>query len=158
MTLSLQIAKHLRDVYFGGNWTCSNYKDTLAGLSWQQATAQVYSFNSIATLVQHTVYYVRVQCQVLQGNALDAKDELSFAHPPIKSQEGWNLFLDKVWKDVETAAALIEQLPDTILNKNFTDAKYGTYYRNLAGMIEHLHYHLGQIALIKKIILQENPA
>ncbi|HAI83731.1 MAG TPA: DUF1572 domain-containing protein, partial [Chitinophagaceae bacterium] len=28
----------------------------------------------------------------------------------------------------------------------------GTYYRNILGLIEHTHYHLGQIALIKKII------
>ena len=38
MNLTAQIAKHIRDVHFGGNWTASNLKDQLAGLSWQQAT------------------------------------------------------------------------------------------------------------------------
>ena len=30
--------------------------------------------------------------------------------------------------------------------------KYGTYYRNFHGLIEHAHYHLGQIVLIKKLV------
>ena len=35
--------------------------------------------------------------------------------------------------------------------KEFFHEKYGNYYRNLHGVIEHAHYHLGQIALIKKM-------
>lgn len=87
MKLSTQIAKHIREVHFGGNWTCSNLKDTLASVTWQQATTQVYSFNSIATLVYHINYYVSAVKKVLEGEALNAKDELSFNHPPIQSQE-----------------------------------------------------------------------
>jgi len=36
MTLIEQIAKHFRDVYFGGNWTAVNLKDTLADVSWDR--------------------------------------------------------------------------------------------------------------------------
>jgi hypothetical protein len=43
MNLTSQIAKFFREVYFGGNWTSSNLKDNLAGLSWEQATTQLYS-------------------------------------------------------------------------------------------------------------------
>ena len=62
----------------------------------------------------------------------------------------------KIWKDVERFVKLIEKLPDSILGENFTDKKYGTYFRNLNGIIEHTHYHLGQIVIIKKILLQES--
>ena len=34
----------------------------------------------------------------------------------------------------------------------FGNEKYGTYYENIQGVIEHLHYHLGQIVVVKKII------
>jgi len=50
---------------------------------------------------------------------------------------------------------LIEQLPESQLWVTFSQEKYGNYYRNLHGIIEHIHYHLGQIVLIKKIILQK---
>jgi hypothetical protein len=74
MTITAQLAKNLRDVHFGGNWTWSNLK---------------------------------------------------------------------------------EQLADSILSEDFTDKKYGSYYRNIIDIIEHMHYHLGQIAILKKIIRQK---
>lgn len=152
MNLPAQLAKHLRDVYSGGNWTCVNMKDTLAGVSWQQAVTKIHSFNTIATLVNHIHYYVAAQLNVLQGNPLDAKDELSFTHPSINNAADWEQMLNKVFADAEALAALIEQLPEETIGQYFTDEKYGTYYRNLQGMIEHTHYHLGQIMLIKKLV------
>lgn len=152
MNTPAQIAKHFRDVHFGGNWTFSNLKDHLADVNWQQATTKVYSFNTIATLVFHTNYFVGAVTKVLQGGPLDAKDIYSFDHPPIHSQEDWEAMLNKTWADAETFARLIEQLPENKLGETFVEEKYGTYYRNLHGIIEHTHYHLGQLVLIKKIL------
>jgi len=154
MSLTGQIAKHFRDVHFGGNWTSVNLKDSLTGISWQQATTQLYSLNTIATLVFHMNYYVSAVLKVLQGEPLNAHDKFSFDLPPIRSGEDWEKLLDKTWKDAENFASLIEQLPDSKLGETFSDEKYGNYYRNLHGIIEHIHYHLGQIVLIKKILLQ----
>lgn len=153
MNLTIQLAKHLRDVHFGGNWTTSNLKDNLADVNWKQATTQVHSFNTIATLVYHVNYYISAVLKVLQGEPLEASDKYSFDLPAIISQTDWENLLDKTFADAETFTLLIEQLPEHILWENFTDEKYGTYYRNIQGIIEHTHYHLGQIALIKKIIL-----
>lgn len=156
MHLPSQIAKHFRDVHFGGNWTVSSLKENVSGLTWQQATTQVHSFNTIATLVFHTGYFVTALIDVLEGKPLTANDKYSFDHPPIESQQDWESFLDQTWANAEKAAQLIEQLPESRLGENFVDEKYGNYYRNLHGIIEHLHYHLGQIALIKKLVLQDS--
>ncbi|MBD0284619.1 MAG: DinB family protein [Flavisolibacter sp.] len=154
MNWTAQIAKHFREVHFGGNWTAVNLKDNLADVTWQQATTQVYSFNTIATLVYHMNYYVSAVMKVLQGEPLHAKDQYSFDHPPIASQQDWEKLLDKMWTDAEAFASLIEQLPQSKLGETFVDEKYGNYYRNLHGIIEHMHYHLGQIVLIRKILMQ----
>lgn len=156
MQVTTQIAKHLREIYFGGNWTSVNLKDTLADVSWQQATTPVYSFNSIATLVYHINYYISAVLKVLEGGPLDASDKYSFSHPPIHSKNDWEKLLGNTWADAEKFAQLIEQLPESRLNENLAGEKYGNYYRNLHGIIEHSHYHLGQIVLIKKILLQQN--
>jgi hypothetical protein len=154
MNLTKQIAKQFRDVYFGGNWTASSLKEHLEDLSWQQATTKVYSFNTIATLVFHMNYYVGVVMEVLWGNTLNAGDKYSFDHPPVLSREDWEKLLDKTWREAESFAILIEQLQESKLWEDFSENKYGNYYRNICGLIEHIHYHLGQIVLIKKIILQ----
>jgi hypothetical protein len=154
MNLTAQIAKQIRGVHFGGNWTDSNLKENLAGVSWHQATTKLHSFNTIADLVYHMNYYVNAVLKVLQGGPLDASDKFSFSHPVIQSQEDWEKLLDKTWKDAEIFASLTERLPENKLWEVFSDEKYGNYYRNIQGVIEHIHYHLGQIVLIKKIQLQ----
>lgn len=152
MNTTSQIAKHFREIYFGGNWTCSNLKEHLSGITVEQANTQLHSLNTICTLVHHIHYYVVAVTKVLEGGILDAKDELSFDYPPITSQQQWETYLNKVWEEAETFAGLIEQLPDNVLHNNIADPKYGIYYRNLHGIIEHAHYHLGQIVLIKKLL------
>ena len=153
MTLTVQIAKQFREIYFGGNWTAVNLKETLADVTWQQATTQVYSFNTIAKLVYHMNYYVSVAMKVLQGEPLEGHDKYSFDLTPILSEEDWKKLLDKFWTDAENLAGLIEQMTENKLGETFSEEKYGNYYRNIHGIIEHNHYHLGQIVLIKKILL-----
>ena len=143
------IALHLRQLHFGGNWTSVNLKDSLADVTWEMATKRVASFHSIATLVFHINYYVGATIQVLQGGPLDAKDKFSFDAPSINSADDWQRLLEKSWADAEELATLIEALPDEVLSEPFVDPKYGTYYRCLQGPVEHGHYHLGQIAMLK---------
>src|SRR5258706_9264736 len=145
MNLTGQIAKHFRAVYFGGNWTSVNLKETLADVTWQQATTKLYSFNTIAILVYHMNYYVDVVLKVLKGGPLDAKDEFSFELPPIRSQQEWEKLLDKTFSDAEAFANCIEQLPESKFAEEFIDNKYGNYYRNIHGIIEHIPYYMGQI-------------
>ncbi|WP_152267107.1 DUF1572 domain-containing protein [Agriterribacter humi] len=154
MTLTAQIAKHFRQIHFGGNWTSVNLKETLTDTDWQQATMKVLSFNTIAALVYHMNYYVSEVMKVQKGEPLQAHDKFSFDCPPIESQEDWNKLLDKTWADAENFADLVEQLPEDKLWETFTAEKYGNYYKNLHGIIEHAHYHLGQIVLIKKLQLE----
>src|SRR5687768_9701897 len=156
MNLTAQIAKHFRDVHFGKNWTASNLKDHLKDVTWQQATTQVYSLNTIASLVFHINYYVSAILKVLRGEPLNAHDKYSFDLPPIKTPEDWQKLLDKTFTDAENFASLVEQLPEGKLLEDFSDGKYGNYYRNLHGVIEHTHYHLGQIVLIKKILTEKD--
>ena len=156
MNTVVQIAKHFRDVHFGGNWTSVNLKESLHDVTWTEATARLYSFNTIAALVYHINYYVKAVLKVLEGEPLDAHDKFSFDVPAINSAEDWEQLRNTLWTDAENFAALIEQLPDAKLHDVFVEEKYGTYYRNLHGIIEHTHYHLGQIVLLKKLLRHLN--
>lgn len=149
-----QIAQHFQQVFFGGNWTTVNVKDTLSGTGWQVATHQLPSFNTIAALTYHIGYYVSAVTDVLKGGPLTAHDRYSFDVPAIPSQEAWDSLVNKTLGNAMVLAELIAQLPDDALPASFTDEKYGTYHRNLLGIIEHTHYHLGQIVVLKKMIEQ----
>jgi uncharacterized damage-inducible protein DinB len=148
------IADHIKQVYFGGNWTAVNLKDTLNGVNWKMATRKVESFHTIAELVFHMNYFVAVILKVLHGGQLEGNDAVSFDCPPINSQADWEALQKRVYTDVDSFAELVTALPEQQLWELVGDKKYGSYYRNLHGIIEHCHYHLGQIVLIKKYFLQ----
>ena len=150
--ITKQLAKHLREVHFGGNWTSVNLKSLLEDVDHRTATTKIDSLNTIAMLVFHINYYVRAVTKVLEGGPLDAHDKFSFDVPVIDSEKAWEEMRERVFAEAEHFAMLIEKMDDDVLEKTFVDQKYGTYIRNLFGIIEHTHYHLGQISLIKKLI------
>ena len=157
MANTKQLAKQFREVILNGTWIANtNYQNELRGLDWQVATTPVHSLNTIAVLAQHIHYYIKGISDVLQGGSLDIKDVYSFDFKPITSAAQWESFLSLFWSDAETFAALVEQLPNERLEDVFVDEKYSTYYRNITGMIEHSYYHLGQIVLLKKLLLNNN--
>lgn len=149
-------AKHLRGVYFGENWTEVNLKKVLSDVTLEEAMVSVHGLNSIAKLTFHVNYFVFEVAKVLRGEPLTARDKYSWTHPEMHTEADWQAFLEKVWEDGEAFAALIEAMPEEKYWGDFADPKYGKYCSNLWGIIEHLYYHLGQIAVIKKIIRQGN--
>ncbi|MGB5107076.1 MAG: DUF1572 domain-containing protein [Candidatus Zixiibacteriota bacterium] len=132
-----------------------NLRDSLAVVTWEQATTKVDGLNTIAALVFHMNYYVAAIVKVLEGGPLDAHDKYSFDVPAIECQADWDSLLEKTWTDAEKFAELVEELPESRLWEDFADGKYGSYYRNLHGVIEHCHYHLGQVVVIKEMLLLE---
>jgi len=153
MKNQLQLANRFQEVILNGTWIANtNFKDQLENLDYRIATEKFQNLNTISVLAQHIHYYIKGIKNVLLGGDLEIRDKFSFDFPSIESQQQWENFLNNFWKDSEEFAKLIETLPDDKLNAGFVDEKYGTYIRNLDGMIEHSYYHLGQIVLIKKLI------
>lgn len=148
-----RLAKRFREVLLDGFWIANtNFKDQLSEVSWEQAVTKIDSLNTIAMLTFHIDYYIAGIVNVFEGGDLEIKDKFSFDLPSIESQQQWEDLLSKLWTDSERFAALLEQMPDSQLDEVFVDEKYGTYRRNIDGMIEHCYYHLGQITLIKKLL------
>jgi uncharacterized damage-inducible protein DinB len=155
MNSSSQIANRFREVLLNGKWIANtNYKDVLSNVNWNDATKKIGTLNTIAILTQHINYYIAGILNVFEGGSLDIRDKYSFDFPAINSKEEWDRILNELWENSEKFAVYIEQLSDEQLDQPFVDEKYGTYRRNIEAMIEHSYYHLGQISLIKKMIME----
>lgn len=154
MTKSLSIANRVREVLLNGHWIANtNFKDQILSVNWQQATQKVGNLNTIASLTFHINYYLEGLLNVFNGGNLDINDKYSFDLPEIQSEIDWNKLVNSFLINSENFINQIEQLDDNILDAPFMDDKYGTYLRNIEGVIEHSYYHLGQISLIKKMIV-----
>ncbi|WP_179346552.1 DinB family protein [Winogradskyella ursingii] len=152
MPTSKQLATHLQQVYFGGNWTDVNFKDTLSGIDFDTAKQQLEGFNSILALTFHIHYFIKGVTNVFKGGALEIRDKYSFDHPELTSEKEWNDFKEQLWQEAEEFIDLLSNFPNEKLDDDFTDAKYGDYGKNMLGLIEHTHYHLGQIVILNKMI------
>ncbi|MDO5968442.1 DUF1572 domain-containing protein [Flavivirga aquimarina] len=154
MENSKQIATRFKEVLLNGQWIANtNYKDLLSNTTWKQAIIKIESLNTIATLAQHINYYIAGVLNVFEGGLLEIRDKHSFDFPPIKSEEDWSKLLNDMWSNTEKFATHVELMSEEKLQGTFVDEKYGSYQRNIEGIIEHSYYHLGQISLIKKMII-----
>ena len=152
MTLSKQISKQIREVLLDGTWVATNYKTQLSDVTWKEATKKIESYHTIAILTFHIDYYLSGLIQVFKGGSHDIKDEHAFNAPAINSEEEWKQRVQKLLKDAETFANIVEQISDETLMESFVEKQYGNNYINIQALIEHCYYHLGQIVLIKKLL------
>lgn len=152
MNLSEFTAKQFGEVQTGGNWTASHLREQLSDITLQEAEHRIGELHTIAELCYHIRYFVNVLIRVLETGELKGKDSESFDVTLDHNEEKWKELREGIWQDGGKAALLISQLDPAVLEAEFTDPKYGTYFRNIHGIIEHTHYHLGQIVLLKKLI------
>jgi hypothetical protein len=146
-------ANRLREVLLDGRWVANtNYKEQLESVTWQQAVQKVGDLNTIALLTYHVNYYLGGILNVFNGGGLEIRDKYSFDLPPVKSEGDWKSLVGDFLANAEKFVEHVANLPDEKLDEAFVDEKYGTYWRNMEGVIEHCYYHLGQISLIKKLI------
>ena len=157
MEPSKMLANRFRELFLNGTWVAgTNIKTLLSDVSYQQATTTLLSLNSIYQLTFHINYYLDGVLRVFKGGPLDIKDEFSFDCPIISSEDQWLELVTALIVNAEDFARHIEALTETELRSVFVDEKYGSYRRNIEGLIEHSYYHFGQISLIKKIVINKN--
>ncbi len=153
MTRNLALANRLREVLLNGKWIANtNFKEQILNVSWEQAIQKVDNLNTIALLTFHINYYLQGLLNVFKGGNLEIRDKYSFDLPEIKSETDWNTLVNTFLSNAELFATHVEQMADSRLDQPFVDEKYGSYLRNIEGVIEHSYYHLGQVSLIKKMI------
>jgi hypothetical protein len=158
MTRNLSIASRLREVLLNGHWIANtNFKDQIQNLDWQQATQKVGNLNTIAALTFHINYYLAGLLRAFVNGKLDISDKYSFDLPPITSAADWEALVAEFLNNAALFANYVEQMEDAFLDQPFIDEKYGTFLRNIEGVIEHSYYHLGQISLIRKMTMLHQP-
>lgn len=144
------IADQIHRAFFGENWCGVSLRKSVEGLTFVQATQLQPHAHSIAKLVFHIGYYFEGVGAVLKGGSLEIRDIFSFDMPLVQTEADWQDLLKRTWKNAEGFIQVVKGLSDEQIAGTFVDEKYGDYYRNLTGLVEHLYYHLGQIVLLKK--------
>ena len=153
MEPSQQLAQRCRELFLNGTWIANtNYQELLSDINWKQANQKISTLNSIGILTFHINYYVAGILKVFEGSSLDIKDKFSFDAPKMTSEDDWSKLKKQLLENAEAISKHIETMSEAKLESTFVDEKYGSYRRNIEGLIEHSYYHFGQLSLIKKLV------
>ena len=154
MKITESIAQHITEVHEGGNWTDVNIKDALADVSFKEAaTVTKASNNTIAALVHHISFYNDLVMQRLSGANPVINEANGFDVPSIKNEDDWTKIKERNLQSAQQLANSVLQFEEKNIFK-LTPTGFTTHYKTLHGNVEHAHYHLGQIVLLKKLIRQ----
>ncbi len=132
---------------YGDNWTDVCVKDTLKDITWEQATRKVANANTIALLLFHMDFYNMVVYDRLVGIKRPFEHEESL-RVDIKNEAEWQQLQKTYFENVDKIHEQILAFDESLL---FEKKTTNTPYKNLHGLVEHIHYHLGQISLLKKL-------
>lgn len=142
------IAQHFYEVHYGNNWTDASVQESLKNISYEQAIKKIGDANTIALLLFHMNFYN----MVVYDRLVDVKRH--FEHEEslkieIHNEEEWQQLQQTYFANVDIIHSAILQFNESRL---FEQTTKNTPYKNLHGLIEHVHYHLGQINLLKKLL------
>ncbi len=151
---NILMANRLREVLLSGKWIANtNFREQIEKVSWQQAVQRVASLNTIAQLTFHINYYLDGVLSVLNGGHLEISDQYSFDMPEVNGEAEWQQLVQSFVRNATLFTEAVAAMPDEKFDQIFEEEKYGTYHRNIDSMIEHAYYHLGQVVIIRKLIL-----
>ena len=155
--MNKDLSDRLREVLLNGRWVANtNLKEQITSINWEQANEKVQDLNTIALLTFHVNYYLKGILNVFEGGELEIKDKFSFDMPEIKSEMDWLDLVNDFIHNSERFIYQVEKMDEKDLAQQFVKEEYGSYLRNIEAQIEHSYYHLGQISLIKKLIMQKH--
>ncbi|MCE7055539.1 DinB family protein [Algoriphagus sp. AGSA1] len=137
-------------------WIGVNFVDKLAQITPELAA---YKFspktNSIWEILNHLISWRELVLEGIHKNTYSSPSHNFFL--PIKdpSEEEWNLTLDRLHASQEAWLEYFSSFEEGILEKKFGDHTY-TYYELILGVLHHDIYHLGQIALLARVISESS--
>ena len=152
MQLTEAIAQHVLDVHEGNNWTEVALGPTLQDVTWQEATVLTpASPNTIASLLHHLTFWNRVMARRAHGLSTEVGPANGFDAPAIQNEHEWQALLADNRQSAHELATAIRSFDEAKLPAAILPT-YGSAYKNLQGAVEHLHYHLGQLVLLKNLV------
>ena len=147
-----KIAKLIDDSLEYDNWTGINVQKALKDVT---PVIAVHRFNknhlNIAELVAHIICWNKIMTERLDKHNHEPAKEEDFPVVDELTDEQWYDMKLELARSFHLLKGKLENKDDDILDKPIFEGASDAY-RNLHGQIAHIHYHLGQIVLLKKLL------
>lgn len=147
-----RLADQLRRALGGDAWLGPPLMTLLADVSAEEATARpVPSAHTVAELVGHLLTWAATARVRLDGTAAEPTLEEDWPACPAFDDAAWRALRDRLGREYEALAAEVAALAPDALEETVPGKPY-TAYVLVQGVVQHLTYHAGQIALVKRAL------
>ncbi|HEX8060509.1 MAG TPA: DinB family protein [Cyclobacteriaceae bacterium] len=146
--------KNFKQLYESGAWFGDTYMEKLADVTEKEAfTPPVKGVHTIAELVAHVIYWRSPIIKKLKGQ----KDYVGSVDSPENwvsldklKAKGWKAILNDFSESQKQLTTLLETTKPSFLKEEYSPGNSWDYV--VDGIMQHDVYHLGQLALVKKMI------
>jgi len=141
----------LREIHGDDAWHGPGFRKTLTGVNASKAFARpIADYRSIWELVLHVAKWEEVFCLRLEGQSIIEPAEGDW--PPVtdQSESAWQDSLKYADEAHDRLIQIVSNLKQADLERKVTGKDYTVAYM-LHGIIRHHVYHIGQIALLKRL-------
>jgi uncharacterized damage-inducible protein DinB len=145
-----RIAEELRLAFEGEAWHGPALLEILAGVNAASASSHpIAEAHSIWELALHIAAWEKVLLRRMSGEVVELSDEENFPIVRDKSEDAWQAALAHLRETHEELMEAVKNMPEDRLYEIVPGKEYDFYFM-LHGGAQHIAYHGGQIALLKK--------
>jgi uncharacterized damage-inducible protein DinB len=150
MPETARIADQLRLAFEGEAWHGPALLEILAGIDAKAAARPIAKAHTIWEITLHIAAWEDVIRRRIGGEALVLSDPENFPAITDASEEAWKKAVDEVRQINERLVRTIAALPDSRLRERVPGKDYDFYFM-LHGAVQHVAYHGGQIAILRRM-------
>jgi uncharacterized damage-inducible protein DinB len=154
-TETARIAAELRRATNGPAWHGPALLEVLADVAALQAAARpLPAAHSIWEIALHAATWLDILHERIDGQHRDVPDDEDWQVVDDTSPAAWQQLVGRISDSAERLAARIERVKDDGLDALLPGAAAGasSAYVSLHGIVQHVVYHAGQIAVLKKAV------
>ena len=152
MSETSRILDQLHRAYEGHAWHGPALRAILADVDYHTASRRpIPDAHTIWEIVLHIAVWISVPTERLQGAEIPTiPPGQDWPAAPEPTEAGWQEALDQLAKAEQNLESEVRQLSDDRLRETVLGDIPYSIYTMLHGVVQHMLYHAGQIALLKK--------
>jgi hypothetical protein len=150
MNESKRLANEVRKALNGEAWHGPSWKEILDGVGREAATIRpIPEAHTLAEVVLHATTWHDVVRRRLEREIPEVTDTENWPVAAFPDEAAWSLAVTRLFETGEALAGTIERFPADKLHDKRPSVE-GTWYELISGELQHVLYHAGQVALLKK--------
>src|SRR5262245_18275031 len=150
MNESGRLAEQLSKALNGDAWHGPSWREVLEGIGRDAALHRpIPDAHTIAEVLLHATAWNDVVHRRLEGETPKVSGAEDWPAESIPDDASWSATLMRFEETDNALVATLDRFPAVKLNDNRPGTQ-GTWYDLIVGQLQHLLYHAGQVALLKK--------